>query len=53
MVEYTKEYRVLSQAFLYPQGWKLPFEDKICVLDKAKKVGQFLKGMTWRIDICI
>lgn len=31
--------RILSPAYLYPEGWDLPFEKKIIVRDKAKLGG--------------
>ena len=33
------KYRILSPAFCYPEGWKLPFEEKITVRDKNKVGG--------------
>ena len=29
-------YRLLSPAYCYPEGWELPFEKRILVLDKKK-----------------
>ena len=39
------KYRILSPAYLYPEGWNLPFEEKITVLDKKNKGGHdFLRS---------
>lgn len=32
-------YRILSPAYLNPEGWDIPFEDRITVLDKVIKRG--------------
>jgi hypothetical protein len=32
------DYRLLSPAYCYPEGWDLPFEKKLVVLDKEKKI---------------
>ena len=45
MIEYPGKFRILSPAYLYPQGWKLPFEKRILVLDKNRKGGHsFLRS---------
>ena len=45
MYDYKEPFRILSPAYLYPQGWRLPFECKILILDKNKKGGHdFLRG---------
>lgn len=31
-------YRLLKPAYAYPEGWKLPFEEKIRVLDKELRI---------------
>lgn len=33
-----KSYRLLKPTYAYPEGWKLPFEEKIRVLDKRLKI---------------
>lgn len=46
MYDYRESFRILSPAYLYPQGWKIPFEKKIFILDKNKKGGhKFLRGI--------
>lgn len=46
MYDYRENFRILSPAYLYPQGWKIPFEKKILILDKNKKGGHnFLRGI--------
>lgn len=46
MYDYRESFRILSPAYLYPQGWKIPFEKKILILDKNKKGGHnFLRGI--------
>ena len=48
MYNYKENYKILSPAYLYPQGWKIPFECKILILDKNKKGGHnFLRGVRW------
>jgi len=43
--EHDSEILKLSPAYLYPDGWELPFEKKIMVLDKSKYGGHnFLRG---------
>ena len=44
--DYNKErYRILSPAYLYPEGWNIPFEEIITVRDKNKLGGhQYLRG---------
>lgn len=34
----NNNYRLLTPAYAYPEGWKLPFEEKIRVLDKSRKI---------------
>lgn len=34
----NSNYRLLTPAYAYPEGWKLPFEEKIKVLDKSQKI---------------
>lgn len=38
IIDYT-DYRLLSPAFCYPEGWKIPFEVCLMVSDKSKKIG--------------
>ena len=39
-----KEYQTLSPSFLYPEGWRIPFEPYILVRDKMKYGGhEFLR----------
>ena len=46
MYEYKEKYKIISPAYLYPEGKKLPFEKKIIVLDKNRKGGHgFLRGL--------
>lgn len=33
-----ENYKLLSPAYCYPEGWELPFEKKLIVLDKGKKI---------------
>ena len=43
--DYDKPYRILDPGFLYPEGWDIPFEQKILILDKNKKGGHdYLRG---------
>lgn len=45
MYEYEKPFKILSPAYLYPEGWTLPFENKIMILDKNKHGGhKYLRG---------
>lgn len=39
MIDYVKPYRLVSPAYLYPEGWNQPFECKILILDKNKLGG--------------
>lgn len=39
MYEFKYDYKILSPAYLYPEGWKIPFEEKIRILDKKKLGG--------------
>ncbi len=39
IIDCKKPYRVLSPAYLYPQGLDIPFEEKITVIDKNTKGG--------------
>lgn len=32
------DYRLLSPAYCYPEGWDLPFEAKLLLLDKQRKI---------------
>ena len=32
------DYRLLTPAYIYPEGWDLPFEEKMVVLDKQKYI---------------
>jgi len=42
-----KKVKILSPAYLYPEGWELPFEQKILILDKSKLGGhEFLRDET-------
>lgn len=34
----SKNYRLLTPSYAYPEGWKLPFEEKIRVLNKSLKI---------------
>lgn len=44
--DYTEKYRVLSPSYLYPEGWKLPFRNKMMLLDKSKLGGHdFLRNI--------
>lgn len=36
MWKYCGEYKILSPAYLYPEGWDLPFEEIITVRDKNR-----------------
>lgn len=46
MFEFKDKYKILSPAYLYPQGWDIPFEKKIIILDKSKKGGHnFLRNI--------
>lgn len=31
-------YKLLSPSYCYPEGWNIPFEKKLVVLDKSKKI---------------
>jgi hypothetical protein len=47
MIDYSKPFKKLSPAYLYPQGVKIPFRKKIIVLDKSKLGGHsFLRSQT-------
>ena len=39
LIDYGGKFKMLSPAYLYPEGWDLPFEQKIIVLDKQNKGG--------------
>lgn len=46
MLEYSKAFKIVSPAYLYPQGKKLPFSKKIIILDKTLKGGHdFLRSI--------
>lgn len=34
----NKDYRLLSPSFCYPEGWDIPYEQYLLVLDKKKKI---------------
>jgi hypothetical protein len=36
MMKTGKQFKLLSPAYCYPEGWKIPFQDKIIILDKSK-----------------
>lgn len=38
LYHYQKTYKLLSPAYLYPEDWKLPFEQKILIREKAKRI---------------
>ena len=45
MLDYDKKYRIVSPAYLFPEGSNLPFECKILILDKRKLGGhESLRG---------
>ena len=31
-----KKYKMLSPSYAYPEGWKIPFEPKMFLIDKKK-----------------
>lgn len=33
-----ENYKLLSPAYAYPEGWRLPFDEKIRVLDKSRRI---------------
>lgn len=39
MLTYKKAYKRLSPAYLYPEGWDIPFEKKIIIIDKNNRGG--------------
>lgn len=46
MYDFEEPFKILSPAYLYPEGWNIPFEKKIIILDKNKKGGhKFLRGI--------
>jgi len=43
--EHRKEVKILNPEYGYPEGWNLPFEAKITILDKSKHGGyDFLRS---------
>ena len=44
-------YRLLTPAYWYPEGWDLPFEQKITVLDKSRRIDMTaVKGSRPRLN---
>ena len=37
-IAHQKDYKILSPSYCYPEGWDIPFEIKILVLDKEKYI---------------
>lgn len=47
MYDYREPFKMLSPAYLYPEGWELPFEERITVRDKNKAGGHnYLRNCT-------
>ena len=43
----THNYKILSPAYIYPEGWYSPFEKKVMMLDKNKHGGHdYLRGIS-------
>ena len=52
MWKYENKFKILDPSYLYPEGWKLPFEQKIMILDKSKHGGHgFLRSQNNKLSI--